>query len=95
MSTQDKGSNPQANAFTCQIEGAGAFSFPLVNAFRTERITITGADYLPLDQDIYKIEFTFDNDIVTAEYNLGHAKVKVDTETRSPSSGQLPLGSSG
>ncbi|MDH2078207.1 hypothetical protein [Pseudomonas atacamensis] len=81
MSTQDKGSNPQANAFTCQIEGAGAFSFPLVNAFRTERITITGADYLPLDQDIYKIEFTFDNDIVTAEYNLGHAKVKVDTET--------------
>lgn len=81
MSTQDKDSSRKANAFTCQIEGAEAFSFPLVTAFRTQRIAITGADEIPADQDMYKIEFTLDNDIVTAEYNLGHPKVRVDTVT--------------
>jgi hypothetical protein len=81
MSIQHKDSRRKANAFNCQIDSNEAFNFPLVTAFRTQGIAITGADEIPDDQEIYKIEFTLDNDIVTAEYNLGHPKVRVDTVT--------------
>lgn len=81
MSIQHKDSSRKANAFDCQIDSNEAFNFPLVTAFRTQRIAITGADEIPDDQEIYKIEFTLDNEIVTAEYNLGHHKVRVDTLT--------------